>query len=107
MLRRLAARWPERYPMLLDSAATGALSRASMLLAEPRGALWLTPDGRLGAQGLRPQGVSFLAALEHWWLSERATATPGAGPDAAGEPAFSGGWALFLGYELAQEIEPR
>ncbi|MGH8305151.1 MAG: aminodeoxychorismate synthase component I, partial [Steroidobacteraceae bacterium] len=91
----------------LDSAATGALSRASMLLAEPRGALWLTPDGRLGAQGLRPQGVSFLAALEHWWLSERATATPGAGPDAAGEPAFSGGWALFLGYELAQEIEPR
>ena len=73
MLRRLAARFPDRYPLLLDSAATGPLSRTSVLLAEPGAALWLGADGRLGAQGLVPQGTSFLAALENWWLAERST----------------------------------
>ncbi len=40
------------------------------------------------------------AALENWWLALR---TPG---DAASLP-FTGGWLLYLGYELAAEIEPR
>jgi len=71
VLRRLAARFPDRYPLLLDSAASGPLSRASVLLAEPEAALWLGADGRLGAQGFVPQGTSFLAALENWWLTER------------------------------------
>ena len=71
MLRRLAARFPDRYPLLLDSAASGPLSRASVLLAEPDAALWLGADGRLGAQGFVPQGTSFLGALENWWLAER------------------------------------
>ena len=101
MLRRLAARFPDRYPLLLDSAATGPLSRASVLLAEPCAALWLGADGRLGAQGFVPQGTSFLAALETWWLAERR-----APPPTATGLAFEGGWAVFLGYELAQEIEP-
>ena len=107
MLRRLAARFPDRYPLLLDSAASGPLSRASVLLAEPDAALWLGADGRLGAQGFVPQGTSFLAALENWWLAERSAPPANAQPDtAAGELAFEGGWAVFLGYELAQEIEP-
>ena len=101
MLRALAARAPERYPLLLDSAAAGALSKASVLLAQPRAALWLTADGELHAQGVRIEGRGFLEALENWWRAEShpATQPPAALP-------FSGGWALFLSYELAQEVEP-
>jgi 4-amino-4-deoxychorismate synthase (2-amino-4-deoxychorismate-forming) component I len=102
VLRRLAASHPERYPLLLDSAADGPLSRASVLLAAGRGALWLDADGKLGADGMTPEGPGFLSALEHWWRAERrATAAPAQ----HGLP-FDGGWALFLGYELAREIEP-
>jgi anthranilate synthase component I len=108
VLRRLAAADPARYPMLLDSAAAGPLGRASVLLAEPRAALWLGADGRLGAQGLTPAGNSFLGALESWWLKERvAELAAGSAADAHAALPFSGGWALYLGYELAQEIEPR
>jgi anthranilate synthase component I len=107
VLRRLAARFPERYPLLLDSAAAGPLSRASLLLAEPGAALWLDADGRLEARGLTPRGGGFLAALEDWWLRERDAARFSGEPDSVADALpFAGGWALFLGYELAQEIEP-
>ncbi len=102
MLRRLAARHPHYYPLLLDSAATGPLSETSLLLAAPSAALWLDRNGRLGAQGMTPRGGGFLAALENWWRTDRSLAADGEG--VAGH--FSGGWALFLGYELAAEIEP-
>ncbi len=100
VLRRLAARFPERYPVLFDSAAEGPLSRTSVLVAEPRAALWLNAKGQVGGDGIAATGDTFLAALENWWLAER---TP---PVAAGLP-FVGGWALFLSYEIAQEVEPR
>jgi len=100
VLRRLAARHPERYPLLLDSAASGPLSDASVLLAAPRAALWLTADGELRARGHTPRGAGFLAALEDWWRTEAIAA------QAAPLP-FTGGWALYLGYELAGEIEPQ
>jgi anthranilate synthase component I len=104
VLGRLAARCPARYPLLLDSAARGLLGRTSALLAEPRAALWLTGDGRIAAEGVRPEGQGFLGALENWWLAERIA--PATSPGHAVED-FAGGWALYLGYELAQEIEPR
>jgi anthranilate synthase component I len=107
VLRQLAARLPERYPLLLDSAAGGPLSRASLLLAAPRAALWLDAAGRLGAEGMRPEGRGFLDSLERWWRRENAGASAPPGPRAAGARVFAGGWAVFLGYELAQEIEPR
>jgi anthranilate synthase component 1 len=100
VLRRLAARFPERYPVLFDSAAEGPLSRTSVLAAEPRAALWLDANGQVGGEGLQPAGRTFLEALENWWLAERAPALT------AGLP-FAGGWVLFLGYEIANEIEPR
>jgi anthranilate synthase component I len=94
--------------MLLDSAAAGPLGRASVLLAAPRAALWLSADGRLGGHGLTPAGDSFLGALESWWLQERLPEPEaGAATEADAALPFSGGWALYLGYELAQEIEPR
>ena len=104
MLRRLAASDPARYPLLLDSAAAGPLGTATVLLAAPRAALWLGADGRLGADGVRVEGDTFLGALESWWRREGAAARP---TGAAAQLPFTGGWALYLGYELAQEIEPR
>ncbi len=100
VLRRLAARFPERYPVLFDSAAEGPLSQTSVLVAEPRAALWLDSRGQLGGDGMVPAGGSFLEALDNWWLSERTA------PAATGLP-FVGGWAVFISYEIAQEVEPR
>src|SRR6516164_6185980 len=71
VLRRLAARFPSRYPVLFDSAADGPLSKVSILVAEPRAALWLDSAGRIGAEGIKPRGADFLTALENWWLAER------------------------------------
>ena len=105
VLRRLAARLPARYPMLLDSAADGPLSRTSVLLAEPRAALWLDTHGRLGAEGTAIQGNTFFSALENWWLAERVEDEPATKPPI--DLPFAGGWALFLSYEMAQEVEPR
>jgi anthranilate synthase component 1 len=100
VLRRLAARYPQRYPVLFDSAADGPLSQTSILVAEPRASVWLDSAGRVGAEGFTPRGGDFLAVLENWWLSERLPPTPRRLP-------FAGGWALFLSYEAAQEIEPQ
>ena len=100
VLRRLAARFPRTYPVLFDSAADGPLSTVSIIVAEPRAALWVDSSGRVGAEGFKPRGESFLEALENWWLSERLPAQPRQLP-------FAGGWAVFLSYEAAQEIEPR
>ncbi len=104
MLQRLAACDPARYPLLLDSAAAGPLGTATVLLAAPRAALWLGADGRLGADGTTIEGDSFLSALESWWRREGAIARPAG---TAAQLPFTGGWALYLGYELAEEIEPR
>src|SRR5258707_15639168 len=76
MLRRLAALYPQRYPILFDSAADGPLSRTSILVAEPRASLWLDSSGRVGADGITPPGSDFLGALESWWLAERLPAPP-------------------------------
>jgi anthranilate synthase component 1 len=104
VLRRLAALDPARYPLLLESAAPGPLGTTTLLLAAPRAALWLDADGRLGADGTAIEGDSFLAALESWWRREGGAA---GAPQAGASLPFAGGWALYLGYELAQEIEPR
>jgi anthranilate synthase component I len=106
VLRRLAARQPARYPLLLESATAGPLSRASVLLAAPTAALWLDAGGRLGAQGFTPQGAYFLEALENWWRSEHGAPAHDPAEHEGAVLPFDGGWALFLGYELAQEIEP-
>src|SRR5687767_11505534 len=100
VLRHLAATCPERYPALLDSVAEGPLGRMSVLAAYPRAALWINPSNTLHDTGFTPRGRGFLDALEHWWLSERV-------PAGMQELPFAGGWIVFLGYELGQEIEPR
>jgi len=68
--------------------------------------LRLGSDRRLSGPYAGTKG--FLAALEQWWMSLRQPMDSSA---AAAEPAgalpFTGGWLLYLGYELASEIESR
>jgi anthranilate synthase component 1 len=98
-LRALAYRWPERYPVLLDSAAVSGQGAWSMLAATTGAALQVDGRGVLRGSGMRPQGRTFLEALDRWWQE---LALP-----ASGAPVpFTGGWVVFLGYELAREIEP-
>ncbi len=102
LLLSLAARAPARYPVLLDSAAHGALSQFSLLAALPRGCLWMDASGALHAEGdvSVPQETGFLAAFDALWRCHpQATSPP---PDLP----FHGGWFAYLGYELALEIEP-
>jgi anthranilate synthase component I len=99
----LAARWPGRYPVLLDSAADGALSRMSLLAALPRGMMWLDSRGGVHTSGRLPplESQGFLAALQTQWC----TAARGAAARPLHAP-FGGGWFVYAGYELGLEIEP-
>jgi anthranilate synthase component 1 len=93
----LHARNPERYPAFLDSAATGGpLGRFSILMAAPGQRLALSRDGGLEGPG---DGSRFCERLNGWWRDER-------GPSAPEPWPFAGGWFLYLGYELAAEVEP-
>lgn len=78
---------PARYPHLLQSAATGGdQARYDILFA--------FPERRFGTSAER-----FLP-----WL-DSAFGAP-LGDEADEGPPFRGGWFLYLGYELAYEIEP-
>ncbi|MDQ6645932.1 MAG: aminodeoxychorismate synthase component I [Pseudomonadota bacterium] len=95
-----AAAFPARYPCLLESVVHGtAQSRYDILLAFPRSKLTLRADGRLDdGNGVAKSG-RFLDALDAAWQAERL-------PAENDELPFHGGWALFLAYELAAEVEP-
>jgi anthranilate synthase component 1 len=95
-------RQPDRYPVFFDSAAHGPLARYSMLAGEPRAALYRDANGKLTARGRDIGAGGFLDNLEAWF---RAEATPAA-PEPKPLP-FVGGWFVYLGYEVAAEIEPR
>lgn len=91
------ARHPDRYPAFLDSAATGgALGRHSILFGAPGEQLRLDRNGQLSGPGA---GKLFCERLNGWWRSEQAPAPTPPWP-------FAGGWFLYLGYELAGEVEP-
>ena len=95
---RWQARYPERYPAFLESAAVGApLGRYDILLRAEGGTLSLTADGTV-THG-RP-GERFLDALDRQWQALRIPLEPLDLP-------FLGGWCLYLSYELAGEVEPR
>ena len=79
---------PARYPLLLESAAAGT--------AQGRWDLLLAANG----ESIRArEGEGFLDALDREWLAQRTAREEPRWP-------FRGGWALFLGYGLAQDIEP-
>jgi anthranilate synthase component 1 len=95
----LHAAHPDRYPVLLESAAIGKLGAYDILLACPLGQLALNGEGKLRADVALEDSSSFLAELDRWWRRERV-------PEQMSFLPFTGGWFLFLGYELAAEAEP-
>ncbi|MFT3792384.1 MAG: aminodeoxychorismate synthase component I [Rudaea sp.] len=100
-LLALAARRPARYPGLLESAAQGgSAARFDMLFATDGTGLVLDGDGRVRDLRGADRGDSFLAALDADWRSSSAGCADAQLP-------FRGGWLVYLGYELAGEIEPR
>jgi anthranilate synthase component 1 len=98
-LRALHRMCSARYPYLLQStAAQTHLGRYDILFAFPREELVLERSGQLS--GHRSDDASqFLQALDDWWREERQ-------PRNSSQLPFQGGWFLYLGYELAAEVEP-
>jgi anthranilate synthase component 1 len=94
---------PERYPGVLVSTASSDLNgRYDILPAFPQYELRLDSDFNLHSTA--PFSIntdsSFLTALEQCWQYERVELSP---DDTI---PFSGGWFVYLSYELAGEIEP-
>ncbi|HKL63466.1 MAG TPA: aminodeoxychorismate synthase component I [Woeseiaceae bacterium] len=90
--------WPERYPFLLESVqGANAQARYDLLFALPGESLQLGEGGLLTTADGVPVANGFLDSLDRWWSEERL---------AGGDAPFAGGWFLYLGYELAAEIEP-
>ena len=91
---------PARYPVLLESSAAGAHGRWDMLLAHDGESFALHRDGVVRDHaGARLEG-RFLDVLDARWQALRSAR------DAGTTLPFRGGWALLLGYELAQQVEP-
>jgi anthranilate synthase component I len=116
----LVASHPDRYPALFESGARRAARERGSDREMLRGSgsppncrfdilpvangerLVLRSDGTLsGRIGGKDK---FFAALDAWW---RELAQPRDAAAAAAEIPFAGGWIVYLGYEMAGEIEPR
>jgi anthranilate synthase component I len=100
VLRQLAMSDPQRYPALLESAVAGPLGEVTILAAQPQAALWSSATGQVHGRGVEPSAGHFLDALDSWW---RQSAGAAAAHDGA---PFAPGWVVFVGYEIAAEIEP-
>ena len=99
-LRELHAARADRYPALFESAAAGLpLGRFDILFAFPGARLTLCNDGTLSGRASGTES-SFLDALDRWWRAEHLQTPTTTLP-------FAGGWLVYLGYELAGQIEPR
>ena len=97
-----------RYPYLLQTVAqTTQQVHFDILFACPQQTLALTSDGELSLLASSPETSSqmndssdFLTIFEKLWQNEQANS------DTENDIPFRGGWFLYLGYELAQQIEP-
>lgn len=102
-LLSLQAGDPKRFPCLLESAALGTVrARFDLLLATDGSGLRLSAEGDLRSLAGRPIAGSFIDALDQQWRAAAASSGPLLPPTLP----FGGGWALYLGYEIAREVEP-
>ena len=93
---------PTCYPYLLQSVAAGnAQARYDILFAFPGDQLILQPDDVLSFNGEIQQDNHFLNRFDQCWHNAALTASV----NDSGLP-FSGGWFVFLAYELVRQIEP-
>lgn len=102
------------YPFLLETALTSSGRHFDILFAFPKQTLLLDNEQLIftansekhystGVDGLHTQfqvnGQDFLHNFDQWWHKEKQFF-----PDAESLP-FRGGWFVYLGYELAGQIE--
>ena len=93
---------PDRYPYLLESVSHGSPSaHYDILFAFPEQTLELDELNVLQGAGLELAGSDFLAGFDAWWAQNRVP------EDVQTHLPFQGGWFVYLGYELAAQIEPR
>jgi anthranilate synthase component 1 len=105
-LLALHANFPERYPFLLQSAASGtAQGRYDILFGFPGETLCLNGDGRLIGPGADANS-DFVSALDAWTAGVSESVIEHSTPPAEQLP-FIGGWFLYLSYELAGQLERR
>lgn len=105
---------PGEFPLLLESAAQGGKARWDLLLAGGGSGLYLGADGVTRRESGHAVTGRFLDALDHAQselrdrLARIAVCREGADEFEAGaaDLPFRGGWALYLGYELAAQVEP-
>ncbi len=95
----LHERDPDRYPFLLESAASGTPhGRFDLLFAFPQSHFHL--DGHFRLHGSDGDATGdFLDHLDQRWRAESSV-------PAETDLPFLGGWFLMLGYELAAQVEP-
>src|SRR3546814_3077821 len=89
--------WPQRYTVLLESAASGGRQACwDILHVHDGGGIVLDHQYHLHTLDGDPLDGGFLAALDAQWRA--------AGPlPAHRDVPFQGGWALYLGYERSEE----
>jgi anthranilate synthase component 1 len=93
---------PTRYPYLLQSVAAGNVqARYDILFAFPGDQLILQPDDVLSFNGEAQQDNHFLNKFDRCWHNAALTACAN-----DNDLPFSGGWFVFLAYELVRQIEP-
>ncbi|HET6565435.1 MAG TPA: aminodeoxychorismate synthase component I [Xanthomonadales bacterium] len=95
----LSAASPQSFPFLLDNAAGPG---CSLLFYASDEKLVQDSSGAISGPG---EGNNFFERLDLWFQDEK---TP-AGNSIPGTPEmpFSGGWFLYLGYEMVAAIEPK
>jgi anthranilate synthase component 1 len=92
--------YPQRYPALLESVSRGTpQARYDILFAATDESLSLYPAG-LSARGVTVEDGDLFAHLDRWWQQRRHSGNAGTLP-------FTGGWFIFLAYELVARLEPR
>lgn len=93
-----------RYPCLMASTASSDVNgRYDILAAFPQYEIRLDANFKLHstADFEIDQASGFLHALDQCWQRERIIEIDNTAPP------FSGGWFIYLSYELAAEVEPR
>ncbi len=92
---------PSRYPCLLESVAHGtSQARYDILFAFPGERISLDNAGKLSGAAYNYAGNDFLTAVDIAWADERCERLQDL------HLPFRGGWFLYLGYELAAQVEP-
>jgi len=103
----LHQQWQQEFPFYLQSAisdpGTYQNARYDILFAFPQETLILEKDGLLSGSEIHYDSNDFLSEFDHLWKVVSDKNLVNLNPDIP----FMGGWFVYLGYELAGQIESR